>query len=89
MTDLDLKDLDRLEKEMQGKVMSTNVSDIHEQLRPLLDLVERLKRTLLGMPCTWYSNYNHGCDKGMYPKVPGRWCPRCRGLEYYRVAKGE
>ena len=46
MADLDLTELDRLEREMQGKVMSTNVGHIHAQLRPLLDLVRRQAEAL-------------------------------------------
>ena len=46
MTELNLAELDRLEQEMQGKVMSTNVGKIHAQLRPLLDLVEKMAKAL-------------------------------------------
>lgn len=87
---LDLKALDHLERQMpriQGHVWITQgyVDYIGDSLRPMLDLVQRLGKTLENMPC----NYRHPVCKALYPKVPERWCARCRGLEYYQQAGGE
>lgn len=80
MTDLDLKELDRLEQEMQGKVMSTNVSAIHEQLRPLLDLVERMGKELRNL--SWHLDPDDTCA---YTEFTGDPC----AFADYQHAKGD
>ena len=56
-----------------------------ETLRLLLDLVGRLGKALKNTSC----KYKHPECKALYPENPGRWCFRCRGLEYYQQAGGE
>jgi len=80
MTDLNLVELDRLEQEMQGKVMSTNASAIHEQLRPLLDLVERMGEELRNL--SWHLDPNDTCADTEYTGHP------C-AFDDYRRAKGD
>lgn len=85
MADLDLKELDRLEKEMQGKVMSTNVGHIHEQLRPMLDLAERMGEALETMDTVDGFASTAQCA-GL---LRGDWKELRAAREVYRRAKGE
>ncbi len=100
-----LPELDRLEREAKGKPSAVKAAEqaAFAQLRPLLELVDRLGEILAMRGCVRRGpggHYNsvrcldqgtreHGSNEyGDKPLAKEKWCDGCTALADYRRAKG-